>query len=173
MGLAPFAVKVDSNGKLESVRVSVPWFCYSIVIYCGYLYAFSIAYEVSVQVPMARSYPFISIVGELRFMSKNCFCLWLKWVYPINHSLSGHLLHIFLALIIFNACYIVNVIKANQFTSITQAIMDVDVELLALGSPVCELIDYRKGLTRKWQIFAVNTTFFIFMTLFDYFIFRE
>lgn len=87
--------------------------------------------------------------------------------------LVGHLLHIFLGLITFNTCYILNVIKANQFSSITMALMEVDVELLALGSPVPELIDYRKGLRTKWKFFIITLSFFLFMSIFDFFIFKE
>lgn len=146
MGLAPFSVKMALPAG-EWVQLSVPWLIYSVALYGVYLASFAFCVEVSWRVPLARGYPFISIIG--------------------------HMLQILLGLVIFNVCYIVNFAKAPHFSRIGMRLSLIDVDLLKLASPCKELIDNKRALRLKWILFLGSVSFFLFMVVFDYFVFGE
>ena len=65
-GFAPFSFHVDAaKPNHQWVLLSFPWLVYSILLYCAYLAAFAVCYDVSWRVPMERGYPFISVIGAV------------------------------------------------------------------------------------------------------------
>lgn len=91
----------------------------------------------------------------------------------VTPAFPGHLLHIILGVFIFNVCYILNLVKAKPFSIHSDRLLEVDALLLKLASPVKNLINHQRALRLKWLCFIAVTLFFVFMFVFDYFVFRE
>lgn len=48
-----------------------------------------------------------------------------------------------------------------------------DEDLLKLAAPCRNLIDYKRSLRIKWTVLSLGVSFFTFMTIFDFFVFKE
>lgn len=91
----------------------------------------------------------------------------------ISSPSTGHILQILLGLFIFNVCFILNFAKAKRTSRIGLAMSQVDEDLLKLAAPCRNLIDYKRSLRIKWTVLSLGVSFFTFMTIFDFFVFKE
>lgn len=58
-------------------------------------------------------------------------------------------------------------------SKIGMALSRIDEELLKIVAPCKDIMDYKKMLRWKWMFFIGCITYFISMTVFDYFVFGE
>lgn len=81
--------------------------------------------------------------------------------------------HIILGAIIFIVLNTLNFLKSKEISDIGDMMCAVDDEIIKLTFPVKDVLDYRRSMKVKVILFGSNMSFFIFMFVFDYFVFEE
>lgn len=78
-----------------------------------------------------------------------------------------------MGLFIFNACYILNIVKAKRTSEVGMAMFHIDIELFKLGHPCQNILDYKQTRKLRKIVLLSCCGFFTFMTLFDFMVFRQ